>query len=455
MIKKILKISLKLFFIFFIPVYMAYHYVAERIYQANLPMGEVIGLDENAVMANAIAMATDMINKTRNDLTNEGIIAGDATQAGTGYDDLFGRPKPPETTGGRGGPVTYRRDVHIKSHGCVQAEFTVPELGNTYSWGVLSKPGTYKAWIRYSNGDYILKPDKKRDARGMAIKLMGVDGEKLLPGQEKARTQDFVMMNATNYFIRHVEDYVELTKYLAVGDNLGYFLNGYSLNPFSWRFRELRLVAGTKKRPPETPLNTQYFSASAYKLGPSNIKFSAKPGQCLDANGQPEEHKRGYWETDKDDYNFLRLRMSEQLEAGPACFDFMVQMQVPGKIMPVEDATIAWSEDDSPFVKVAEIRIPRISEQPATGTERVQPPFDTEANRQFCENLSFNPWHSLPEHRPVGVFNRVRKALYQEIAKYRWDANRRQYDDPSAPALMKDQPREPQPWTDSRAMPKN
>ena len=135
--------------------------------------------------------------------------------------------------------------------------------------------------------------------------------------------------------------------------------------------------------------------------------------------------------------------MSEQLEAGPACFDFMVQMQVPGKIMPVEDATVAWSEDDSPFVKVAEIRIPKISEQPATGTERVQPKFDTEANRQFCENLSFNPWHSLPDHRPVGVFNRVRKALYQEIAKYRWDANRRQYDDPSAPALINGQPPEP------------
>ena len=428
MIKKASKVILKLLVILIIPVYAGYHYVTEKIYQAHLPMGEVIGPDEDTVMADAIAMALKMINMTRAGLI-EDEIKGDATLAGTSF-----KKKPYETTGGRGGPVVYRRDVHIKSHGCVKADFTVPELDDKYRWGVFRKPGSYKAWIRFSNGDYRLHPDKNRDARGMAIKLMGVEGEKLLPGQRKAHTQDFVMMNATNYFIRYLDDYVELTKYLAVGDDFGYFLNGWSKNPFSWRWRELRLVAGTKKPPPETPLNTQYFSASAYKLGPeNNIKFSVKPRQCLDADGKPMPTHTGSWATGENDYNFLRLRMAEQLEAGPACFDFMVQLQVPGKIMPVEDATIAWSEKDSPFVTVARVEIP-------------QQEFDNEDNRQFCENLSFNPWHSLPDHKPVGVFNRVRKALYEEVAKYRWDANRRQYDDPSAPALIDGQPPEPDSW---------
>ncbi|MCG6912167.1 MAG: hypothetical protein LJE94_18910, partial [Deltaproteobacteria bacterium] len=345
MIKKASKVILKLLVILIIPVYAGYHYVTEKIYQAHLPMGEVIGPDEDTVMADAIAMALKMINMTRAGLI-EDEIKGDATLAGTSF-----KKKPYETTGGRGGPVVYRRDVHIKSHGCVKADFTVPELDDKYRWGVFRKPGSYKAWIRFSNGDYRLHPDKNRDARGMAIKLMGVEGEKLLPGQRKAHTQDFVMMNATNYFIRYLDDYVELTKYLAVGDDFGYFLNGWSKNPFSWRWRELRLVAGTKKPPPETPLNTQYFSASAYKLGPeNNIKFSVKPRQCMDADGKPMPTHTGSWSTGEKDYNFLRLRMAEQLEAGPACFDFMVQLQVPGKIMPVEDATIAWSEKDSPFV---------------------------------------------------------------------------------------------------------
>ena len=44
-------------------------------------------------------------------------------------------------------------------------------------------------------------------------------------------------------------------------------------------------------------------------------------------------------------------------------------------------------------------------------------------NQETCENLSFNPWHSLPEHRPLGVMNRVRKPLYLEVARYRRSMN--------------------------------
>jgi hypothetical protein len=448
-IKKILKtlflwlFRLLLLILFLGVIKLVIYYFTERNYQASIPMGEVIGPDENAVMADAIAMALNMINKTRDGLIEDG-VTGDSTYSGTEYEDTD-EPLEDRTTKGRGGPVTYRRDVHIKSHGCVKAEFTVLELDNKYRWGVFTDTKKFDAWIRYSNGDYIVNPDSTRDARGMAVKLMGVEGEKLLPGQTEAMTQDFVMMNATNYFIRHLADYVELTKYLALGDNFGYFLNDWSKNPWTWRWRELKLVGGTKKKPPVTPLLTQYFSASAYKLGPdNNIKFSARPTQCLDADGNKIKGKTKDWKTDGDlltflhlrdlDYNFLRLRMEEQLEAGPACFDFMVQLQVPGKIMPVEDATIVWSEKDSPFVPVAHIKI---------FDSEGQKPFDIEERKQFCEDLSMNPWHSLAAHRPIGVFNRVRKALYEEVAKYRWNANQQQYGNPGLKELKDGDPPEP------------
>jgi hypothetical protein len=86
----------------------------------------------------------------------------------------------------------------------------------------------------------------------------------------------------------------------------------------------------------------------------------------------------------------------------------MVQRQVLGKNMPVEDNTVEWSEDDSPFIPVARIEIPKQT--------FVQ-------NQAVCENLSFNPWHSLPEHKPVGVMNRVRKPLYLEVSRYRRTMN--------------------------------
>lgn len=392
---------------------MAVGAIREYRYRSSMPLGEVIGQDEDAVMADAIAMALKMINRTR-----DGLIAEGASGYSLAHDDA---------ADGRALPVVYRRDVHIKSHGCVQAQLTVPELAREYRHGVFSKPGTHSAWIRFSNGDYVIHPDAVRDARGMAIKVLDVPGDKLLGLADEATTQDFVMMNSPNYFIRNLEDYIELTKYLAVGDNVGYFLNGWSKNPFSWRIRELRLVLGTKKPPPETPLLERYFSASAYKLGPdNNIKFAARPVQCPAASPT----KRRGWASDTHSYNFLRERMVEQLSDAPACFDFMVQMQEPGKPMPVEDATIVWDESDAPFVTVARVEIPAQA-------------FDTPEQNEFCEHLSFNPWHSLPAHRPIGVFNRVRKALYSEVAKYRWAANKSQDNGGAAITLEPGQPPEP------------
>jgi hypothetical protein len=106
----------------------------------------------------------------------------------------------------------------------------------------------------------------------------------------------------------------------------------------------------------------------------------------------------------------LREGLAADLAAAEGCFDLLVQLQVPGRNMPVEDATVLWSEKDSAFLKVARVTIPRQA-------------FDTPEQNAFCENLSFTPWHALPEHEPVGVMNRVRRALYQEISRYRHARN--------------------------------
>jgi hypothetical protein len=84
----------------------------------------------------------------------------------------------------------------------------------------------------------------------------------------------------------------------------------------------------------------------------------------------------------------------------------MIQPQVQQKNMPVEDTTIEWKEKDSPFLAVARIEIPK------QDIRKVE-------NSNFCENLSFSPWHALPQHRPVGGLNRIRKAVYQGISQYR------------------------------------
>jgi hypothetical protein len=86
--------------------------------------------------------------------------------------------------------------------------------------------------------------------------------------------------------------------------------------------------------------------------------------------------------------------------------------------MPVEDATVEWDEAVSPFRTVAQIEIPPQS-------------FESPQRLAFCENLAFNPWRSLPEHRPLGGINRVRKDLYQELAEFRHQRNGVTYTEPS------------------------
>jgi hypothetical protein len=293
----------------------------------------------------------------------------------------------------------FTRDVHSKAHGCVKATFEVGEPEPRLRHGLFARPGRYEAWLRLSSGDTHVQSDRVRDARGFALKVMGVPGEKLLPAEKDETTQDFVMINSPRFFIRTLPEYEAFMAFMARGSRYGWFFDGFSWKPWRWRLRELYLAARTLKPPPASLLQEQYHSLSAYRLGPGQfVKYSARP--C--AERPPRQKAKGD--------NGLREALAAELSQGEGCFDFLVQPQVAGKNMPVEDSTVLWSEEDSPFLKVARVTIPRQE-------------FATPEQVAFCENLSFTPWHSLPEHEPVGVMNRIRRALYQEISRYRHARN--------------------------------
>jgi hypothetical protein len=151
-------------------------------------MGEVIPANEGAYTAEIIASAIESVN----------------------YPAAKDRPAP---------HPPYRRDVHAKAHGCVQALVDVAkDLAPAFRQGVFAQPGhQYRAWIRFSSGNTWPQPDSERDARGFALKLTGVPGPKLLEPEETADTQDFVLINSPVFFIRNVEDYAKFTRTLADG----------------------------------------------------------------------------------------------------------------------------------------------------------------------------------------------------------------------------------------------
>jgi catalase len=323
------------------------------------------------------------------------------------------------------GPL-YRRDAHAKAHGCLTATFTVrDELPEAARTGVFVPGRRYQAWIRFSNGNAALQPDRDKDARGMAIKLMGVPGPKLLdsPLDRDAETQDFLMINFPVFFNRDPAEYERFIRYQADGSQFGYFFAGR--NPLDWRWRELYLGGRLLGRI-RNPLYAQYYSMTSYALGVEQgsterpkpyrpaMKYSAK--SCTPPDGRP---------ADESDDDYLRRGLVEHLAQADGCFEFMVQLQDPARGMPVEDPTVRWSERRSPYVAVADVHIPRQQ-------------FDTPERNAFCENLSFTPWHALEDHRPLGGLNRIRKAVYEEIAVYRHAMNGVPYQEPKGWCLRLD-----------------
>ena len=293
----------------------------------------------------------------------------------------------------------YRRDAHAKATGCLRATFTVNgDIAPRFQHSVLSEPGrNYRAWIRFSNGDMTVRPDAKPDARGMAIKLLGVDGEKIAPELRGPATQDFIMTNTPAFFNRNIFDYVDNMSHLADLQRTRWFAG---IAPPRFHPKLFYRAVQTVSSEIDSPLAPQYYSMLPYQLGTTPLKFSARPCPGMTFTGG----------IDRSSDDYLTQAMAQQLEHGGACFDFMVQEKVAGADMPLDDAAVIWSETDSPFIPVARIEIPPQS-------------FTGEAQQQFCENLSMNPWHGIDDWQPLGSLNRARRLVYHAVSRYRHGEN--------------------------------
>ncbi len=291
-----------------------------------------------------------------------------------------------------------QRDVHAKAHGCVKAQLTIlDQIPNQLKKGIFSSAQSFPALIRFSNGSpNPNKPDIKNDARGMAIKLMNVPGTKLLEDEANASTQDFIFINHPVFFANEPKSYLSLMK----GINGNIFQK--VMIPFALGFKGSKIIFQTARSKIANPLQTRYWSMVPYQLGTdanrSAVKYSVRP--C--SSGQDVIPKN-------PDDNYLRGALKNTLSNGSACMEFLVQPRT-SNAMSVEDSMTEWKESDAPFYKVATLQF-----APQT--------FDTTAQNQMCENLSFSPWHALPEHRPLGATNRMRKGIYDHISKVRHEMN--------------------------------
>ncbi len=289
-------------------------------------------------------------------------------------------------------PTFMHRDAHPKQHGVVQATFSVEQsLPKNLCHGAFKPGTTYKAWMRFSNQNAPPLDDYKKDIRGAAIKLMNVPGAKIKMPDGNSTSQDFVLVSTPVFVARSVKEFALLIRYLLT--------NKFCLIFFFLFHPHVAINIFKANKRFFSPLEARYWSTTPYRLGPNQVvKYSIIP------------HRPSTPITEDLGADYLKHNMAKQLADKSAQFDFCVQLQTNPKKMPVENPSKLWKESDSPFVKVATITIP-------------QQNFNTDIKQSYGRSLSFNPWHSLEAHRPLGGINRARHAIYVALSKFRHDKN--------------------------------
>ena len=291
-----------------------------------------------------------------------------------------------------------RRDAHPKHHAVVRGELVVPaDVPEDLKHGVFATPGRVPAWIRFSNGAPLAGPDRRRDQRGCAIKLVGVPGPKLLDSEREAVTQDFLLASAKCFFLRDASDYVGFARAAAKKPAFRVLAFFFGWNPWKWRGHEFRALVGGLTRARDL-LSLSYWSQVPYQLGPHVVKYALTPidpPPLLPDSRSPD---------------FLRERLASHLAAHPARFAFSIQRRRNPGTMPIEDATVEWPLTDAPLERVATLEI-----EPQR--------FDSPEQMALAEHLSFTPWHSLPAHEPIGSINRMRREVYEAVSAHRHKRN--------------------------------
>jgi len=251
--------------------------------------------------------------------------------------------------------------------------------------------------MRFSNSVEELTDDYEKDFRGLAMKLTEVNGEREpLPGDEQ-HTQDFLLLGHDAFFAANPQQFFD------------FFDAVFSGHPSRYLLTHLRgtwnILRGSKRY--TNPLDVKWNSVTSYAVGEQVdgryehvVRYAVQ--SCAANSGEnPSEENPDY----------LAQNLGKQLDGGTACLDFFIQKQVDATGMPVENALVAWDQEESPFIKVARINIPSQS-------------FTSEAQKNFCENISFNPWHSLTVHKPLGGINRARKIVMKDVSDLRLQENK-------------------------------
>lgn len=301
------------------------------------------------------------------------------------------------------------RATHAKSHGILRGTLTVhDDLPPELAQGLFATPGaTHDVVVRIATESGQLDDDRKANARGLSLKVFDVGGASGATGGEAAEmlepgstTQDLLFNTLPILGPGTAQKFMELTeireRHFSDEDAMTAEIQS---RPDAEQLTSFHRLVGNIH-----PLAHAYYTQGAFAYGDHVAKIAVYPGT-------PEQEALAERTvTGDDDGSVLRALLESWATDRETVFDVRVQLRT-SESMPVEDAAVDWSQDESPYRSVATVRLPP---QQAYSNER----------RVFADDrLAFRPWHGLAAHRPLGSVNRLRRRAYEAIGAQRFALN--------------------------------
>ncbi|KQT84856.1 catalase [Methylobacterium sp. Leaf465] len=299
------------------------------------------------------------------------------------------------------------RSVHAKSHGILEGELRIDDaLPAELAQGLFARPGTHKVFMRLSTNAGDILPDAVSLPRGLALKVLDVEGERLA-GADGA-TQNFIMVNGKVFQAPSAQKFLGSLKLLAGTTDRAEGLKVAASTVLRGVNKALQAVgvesttlASLGGAPNVDPLGETYYSVTPFRYGDYIAKFSVAPvapaltaltGNEIDASGRP---------------NAIRETVQSEMRGIEGVWEFRVQLCRDLARQPVEDPTVEWDEVEAPFRRVGLI------------TVRPQDSWDPSRVQAVDEGMRFSIWTGLAAHQPLGNINRARNAPYKHSAEFR------------------------------------
>ena len=283
-----------------------------------------------------------------------------------------------------------------------------PDLPDYLRQGLFATPATYPVIARLSSTSGAIRSDQLRGVRGLGIKVLGVQGPRALP-DDQATTQDFVLVTHQEFPFADVRAYYVKGMLMAwlvarLPDTALRLISGMVEAAAKAR-RSLPLGLALLTLPNTHILGLTFSSSAPLRYGDyvAKIRYVPLSDSVKALEDVPVPRDAG-----QDAHRDMVVKFFEHNSAE---YEMQAQMCTDVESMPIENATVPWSESASPYRGVATITFP------------VQNPYSPERRAFGDDVLSFNSWRSLADHRPLGSINRLKKWVYAASSQFRHEMN--------------------------------